>query len=163
MPNESTKQEVADRFQELLASVQTLTLATANAEATPDSSYAPFVRGADGDFYIFVSALASHTGNLLNNPKASVLFMRPETASPNLFARERAVLSCRVENIAKDDIRYHEQLQALQDKFGEVVGILRALPDFHLFALHPETGRYILGFGKAHTLNANDGILSPLL
>ncbi|MGZ8241930.1 MAG: HugZ family pyridoxamine 5'-phosphate oxidase [Methylobacter sp.] len=145
---------------ELMASQQTLLLATASVNSMPDISYAPFVRDRAGVFYIYVSELASHTANLLNNPQASILFIRPEAESRNLFVRERAVFSCCVKEIAPDDEMYASRLDALQEKFGEVVGVLRSLSDFHLFALFPETGRYVVGFGRAFTIHVNDGNLS---
>ncbi|MBL6985510.1 MAG: pyridoxamine 5'-phosphate oxidase family protein [Methylobacter sp.] len=160
--SEITKQElehITQRYQELIASQQTLLLSTASANGVPDISYAPFVRDDAGVFYIYVSDMACHTVNLLNNPQASILFIRPEFESPNLFARERAVLSCSVSEIIRDDATYAERIQALQDKFGEVVSVLRSLPDFHLFALRPENGRYVIGFGRAFRINVNGGSL----
>lgn len=160
--SEISKQELEDissRYQELMASQQTLLLSTASANGVPDISYAPFVRDDAGVFYIYVSEMACHTVNLLNNPQASVLFIRPESESPNLFARERAVLNCSVSEIRRDDAIYAERIQALQDKFGEVVNVLGSLPDFHLFALCPENGRYVIGFGRAFSVNVSDGSL----
>jgi putative heme iron utilization protein len=160
--SEISKQELEDfskRYHELLVSQQTLLLSTASANDVPDISYAPFVRDNAGLFYIYVSDMACHTANLLNNPQASILFIRPESETPNLFARERAVLSCSVKEIIRDDEIYTDRIQALQDKFGEVVSLLRSLSDFHLFALSPESGRYIVGFGRAFTINMNDGTL----
>jgi len=149
-------------LQELLTSQQTLLLSTASASCVPDLSYAPFVRDQAGCFYIFVSELAGHTANLLNNPQASVMFIRPESETRNLFARERAVFNCSVKELDRDEPIYTAQLMALQDKFGEVVGVLRSLSDFHLFALCPESGRYVAGFGRAYTINVEDDTLSPL-
>lgn len=160
--SEITKQELGDitkRYQELMASQKTLLLSTASATGVPDISYAPFVRDNAGVFYIYVSEMACHTVNLLNNPQASILFIRPESESPNLFARERAVLSCSVSEIIRDDAIYADRIQALQDKFGEVVSVLRSLSDFHLFALRPENGRYVIGFGRAFSINVSDGSL----
>lgn len=154
--------ERAIELQELFASQQTLLLSTASASGVPDLSYAPFVRDQAGCFYIFVSELAGHTANLLNNPKASVMFIRPESESRNLFARERAVFHCTVKELKRDEPTYTTQLLALQDEFGEVVGVLRSLSDFHLFALCPESGRYVAGFGRAYTINVENGTLSPL-
>ncbi|WP_340123763.1 HugZ family protein [Methylobacter svalbardensis] len=160
--SEISKQELEDitkRYQELMASQQTLLLSTASANGVPDISYAPFVRDDAGVFYIYVSEMACHTVNLLNNPQTSILFIRSEFESPNLFARERAVLSCSVTEIIRDDAIYAERVQAMQDKFGEVVSVLRSLSDFHLFALRPENGRYVIGFGRAFSINVNDGAL----
>jgi putative heme iron utilization protein len=148
-------------LQELLATQQTLLLSTASASCVPDLSYAPFVRDPAGSFYIFVSELAGHTANLLNNPQASVMFIRPESEARNLFARERAVFNCTVKELKRDETIYTTQLLALQDKFGEVVSVLRSLSDFHLFALCPASGRYVAGFGRAYTINVEDGTLFP--
>jgi heme iron utilization protein len=160
--SEIRKQELEDittRYQELMAAQQTLLLSTASANGVPVISYAPFVRDHAGVFYIYVSEMASHTANLLNNPQASILFIRPESDSRNLFARERAVLNCNVKEISRDDAIYADRIQALQDQFGEVVSVLRSLSDFHLFALRPENGRYIASFGRAFTINVIDGTL----
>lgn len=149
-------------LQELLASQQTLLLSTASITGIPDISYAPFVRDGSGCFYIFISELAAHTDNLFTNPRASVMFVRPESESNNLFARERAIFDCSVKEIGRSDDCFSTQLTALQNQFGEIVGVLRSLSDFHLFALSPESGRYVAGFGQAYTINVKDGILSPL-
>ncbi len=151
----------ANALQELLASQQTLLLSTASINNEPDLSYAPFVRDQAGCFYIFVSELAAHTANLLANPKASVMFIRPEADSRNLFARERVVFNCKAREISRHEGIHTTQLTALQDKFGEVVNLLRSLSDFHLFALSPESGRYVAGFGQAYTINVKDGSVSP--
>ncbi|WP_411728703.1 HugZ family protein [Methyloglobulus sp.] len=153
--------ERANALQELIASQQTLLLSTASVNSVPDLSYAPFVRDQAGCFYIFVSELAAHTAHLVDNRQASVMFIRPESESRNLFARERAVFNCKVREIGRDGQIYTAQLLALQDKFGEVVSVLRSLSDFHLFALCPESGRYVAGFGQAYTINIKDGTLSP--
>ena len=106
--------------------------------------------------------MARHTNNLFTNPQASILFIRPEAECNNLFARERAILNCRVKEIAKDDKTHTQQLDALQNQFGEVVALLRSLSDFHLFALEPQEGRYIIGFGRAFTINLNNDTLHPV-
>jgi putative heme iron utilization protein len=157
--NPQERQDLATSYQALIASQQTLLLSTASASGVPDISYAPFVRDHAGIFYIYVSEMAWHTTNLLNNPQASILFIRSESESRNLFARERAALNCSVQEISRNDASYKDRLQALQEKFGEVVSVLRSLSDFHLFALRPENGRYVAGFGRAFAINVQDGTL----
>jgi putative heme iron utilization protein len=154
--------EKAKSLQELLASQQTLLLSTASGSGVPDLSFAPFVRDQAGCFYIFISELATYTANLLNNPQASVMFICPESESNNLFARERAIFNCKVREIERNQQLYSTQLKAFQDRFGEVVSLLNKLADFHLFALCPESGRYIMGFGQAYAINIKDGNVSPL-
>ena len=70
--------------------------------------------------------------------------------------------SCSVKEIIRDDETYNHRIQALLDKFGEVVSVLRSLSDFHSFALHPEIGRYMVGIGRTFTINMNDGFLQPI-
>ncbi len=68
--------------------------------------------------------------------------------------------SCSVKEIIRDDETYNHRIQALLDKFGEVFSGLRSLSI--LFALHPENGRYMVGFGRTFTINMNDGFLQPI-
>jgi putative heme iron utilization protein len=156
-----TLSEKAKSLRQLLVSQQTLLLSTASESGAPDLSVAPFVRDQAGCFYIFISELATHTANLLRNPQASVMFIRPESESNNLFARERAVFNCKGKEIGRNEPMYATQLKALQDKFGEVVNVLNTLTDFHLFALCPESGRYVMGFGQAYAIDSKDGEVYP--
>ena len=153
----------ANALNDLLASQQTLLLSSASKTGEPDISYAPFVCDETGCFYIFISELAAHTDNLLTNPKASVLFIRLETESHNLFARERAVFECTVREISRNEEIYSHQITALQDKFGEIVSLLKTLADFHLFALSPVNGRYVAGFGQAYVIDTQTRTLTPLV
>jgi len=144
---------------ELIQSQQTLLLSTVSEQGEPESSYAPYVRDQQGVFYIFVSELATHTKNMLLNSRASILFIRPEKETQNLFARERVVFNCTISEIQQDDQRHDNHLQKMEDKFGETVGLLRSLNDFHLLALVPVSGRYIAGFGQAFLIDTKDGSL----
>jgi heme iron utilization protein len=160
--SDSAETQRTNALQALLASQQTLLLSTASANGFPDISYAPFVRDDSSCFYILISELAAHTHNLLSNRHASVMFIRPETESNNLFARERAIFDCTAQVIDRNDDRYSTLLMGLQQQFGDIVGVLRSLSDFHLFALCPVSGRYVAGFGQAFTINVKEGLLSPL-
>lgn len=152
----------AEAYRHLIDTQQTLLLSTCSAECQPEISYAPFVRDEQGRFNIFISELAKHTQNLLQNPKASILFIEPESGCRNLFARERVIFNCGARTIATDDPFYHRRLQALEDKFGNVVALLRTLPDFHLIELIPETGHYVAGFSKAYAIDLQRNTLRHL-
>lgn len=153
---------MAGDYRKLIASQKTMLLSTASLENVPEISFAPYVRDEAGTYYIYVSELARHTANLLQNQRASILFIRPESESRNLFARERAVFRCRVAEVVREDETYPNRIDALQEEFGEVVGILRTLPDFHLFALQPESGQYVVGFGQAFSINLKDDTLQHI-
>ncbi|NOT85172.1 MAG: HugZ family protein [Methylococcaceae bacterium] len=154
--------DLSRQYQDLLLSQQTLLLSTVSEQGLPEISYAPFIRDEAGYFNIYISELASHTRNLLKNPQASILFIRPEAVSNNLFARERAVIACTAKKILRDDDSYFSRLQALQEKFGEVINLLSSLNDFHLFALCPESARYVVGFGRAFNVNVTDDSVTPI-
>jgi hypothetical protein len=44
-------------------------------------------------------------------------------------------------------------------RFGPLIQQLRSLADFHLLALAPQSGTYIVGFGRAYELDTVSGEL----
>lgn len=144
--------DLQQALEALIASHKTLLLGTRNAKGDAELSYAPYLRDEQG-FYIFISDLAKHTQNLRAHPQASVMFIAPEDSVRNLFARPRLTLNCSVVEIPPFDPRHAQYLQAMQEKFGNIVALLRSLPDFHLLQLIPEHGAYVAGFGKAHSVD----------
>ena len=147
---------------QLIAASQTLLLSTVTADGMPDISYAPYVLDEMGIFYIYVSDLATHTSNMLQSKKAAILFIKAETESPNLFARERASFRCSVTEVERDSPHYIEQLKVMAQQERKIVKLLSSLPDFHLLALTPESGRYVVGFGKAFTIAIDGFNLHPI-
>lgn len=153
--NDVDLHSLAEECRAFISSRQSLMLASlvndADPVSWPDASYAPFV-WHEGKFYIFVSELAAHTQNLLSCPRASVLFIEDEAGNRNPFARQRSVFKCQVKLQDRTGENYETVLDALQARFGGTVEVLRGLSDFRLFALEPEQGRYIVGFGKAYDI-----------
>ena len=162
MAKKITSRELADlesKYQKHIQAHRTLVLSTLSEEGFADISYAPFIQDEHGLFYIFVSELAQHTGNLMVNPECSVFIGQPEQDQKNPFACERVVFRCRASEVFKNDPVYESRLDQMQNKLGDTVKLLRSLPDFHLFALAPGSGHYINGFASAFTINA-DGSLT---
>jgi len=147
--SDSDLQEQSVAYQTLIEQQQTLLLSTVNEQGEPESSYAPYVRDGNGVFYIYVSDLASHTQNMLQKHHASILIIRSEKESENLFARERVTFQCKVLEVSVDSENYARQLLNMEQQLGETIALLRSLPDFHLLALKPVSGKYIAGFGQA--------------
>ncbi len=141
---------------------KTLLLSTLGQASFPEISYAPYVVDDEGCFYIFISELAAHTKNLMAEPKVSVMFIANEGETQNIFARERLVFKCVAKEIAVDNVAYTEQLDKLEARFGNIVGMLRSLPDFHLFCLAPTLGHYVVGFGKAYQVDISTGTLKHI-
>ncbi len=46
-------------------------------------------------------------------------------------------------------------LDCMEERFGSILGLLRGLRDFHLFAFDIKTGSYVRGFGQAWELRGN--------
>ncbi len=150
--SEETKNSLEESFNNFKQSVKTLQLSTLTSEAKPNASYSPYVADRQGNFYIFLSQLASHTQDLLANPQASILLIEDESEARQIFARQRISYQCNVEIVTDENSDYLPMLNALQDRFGSVVELLRTLPDFILFRLTPYQGQYVKGFGKAYKL-----------
>ena len=153
--------ETADIRREYLAlrdSIDGAMLSTLADDGSPEASYAPIL-WHDGDAFLFLSELASHTRNLRRNPALGLLLLEPEAGS-NPFARRRVVLNARAELVARDAALYAPILDEFRARFGTVMELLVPLPDFHLFRIMPRRGRYIRGFGQAFELTG-DGVDEP--
>ena len=61
---------ITAEYSTFLAKFSSLQLSTIGENGRPESSYAPFVVDQNNYYYIYVSALARHTGNLLNDGRA---------------------------------------------------------------------------------------------
>ena len=146
------KQTPKDSFQALKNNAQTISLSTLSEQGKPNASYAPFLMDDDGNLYIFVSGLASHTQDLLTTPSVSVLLMQDEQDTRQIFARQRASYQCDVEVVSNNEADYTIMLDKFEARFGNVVALLRGLPDFILFRLRPYKGQFVMGFGKAYRL-----------
>ncbi|WP_456407114.1 HugZ family pyridoxamine 5'-phosphate oxidase [Thiolapillus sp.] len=133
---------------------QTVLIATASADGEPDISYAPFVLDDSEAICVFISQLAPHTRNLLDSPRASLMFIAPEQDSRNIFARQRLILQCAAGQMPDEEAE--PILQRMQEQFGRTVELLRSLPDFHMFRLDVGSGCFIKGFGQAWSLEGND-------
>ena len=141
--------EAAAEAAAFLGSLKTLQMATASAAGEPEASYAPFVRTGDDSFYVCVSDLATHTGHLAATGRASVLLVEDESTASRLFARRRLVFECGAEQVERDTDRWRTVMDLFERKFGEVMGLIRPLADFRLFALVPRRGVFVKGFGQA--------------
>lgn len=135
-------------------------LGSVSKNGSAHCSYAPFVRPEDDGFYIFISALAEHTDNLLRTGEASIMIIEDESETDEIFARRRLSLQCSAQVISRDLPQWHSMLDLLQERLGDTVAILRDLPDFSLVRLVPNAGTLVTGFANAKTLTPEN---SPLL
>ena len=127
-------------------------LATLENDQTPSASYAPLV-WLDGQSYLFLSDLAGHTRNLKRCPSLSLMLIEGEDSSANAFARRRITLQGEARMVEREDPSFAPVLAEFHRRFGQVMSLLESLPDFHLFCLQLQRGRYIRGFGQAYELS----------
>ncbi len=131
-------------------------LSTVDAEGFPNASYTPFVMDEKKRIYIYVSGLATHTKNISANSKVSVLFIEDEAQTKQIFARRRLSFDCEPNLLARDTPQWTEIVDKFQGKFGEIIEMLRSLPDFRIFQLTPTKGRFVIGFGAAYQISGDN-------
>ncbi|WP_080780000.1 pyridoxamine 5'-phosphate oxidase family protein [Chryseobacterium phocaeense] len=149
---------VAPKVKELIDRTQSIILATADAEGNPNSSYAPFVQ-LDNTFYILVSFMAKHTKNLADGRKASLMFIEDESATKQIYARERLTVETTPSQIERDSETWNTVVAKLKETHGKVVDVIADMQDFILIALQPVRGSYVNGFGSAYFVDEKLDIL----
>ncbi len=110
---------------------------------------------------IIASRLAAHTGGLLADPRASMLFGEPGKGDP--LAHARITVQCRSELIAPDSA----ERSALRRRFlsrHPKAELYIDFPDFCFFRLVPERASLNGGFGRAFAIDGTDLIIkSPAI
>lgn len=142
-------------YEPFLDSFRSLILSTVDEAGFPETSYAPYLRDAQKNFYILASELATHTTHLLTTSKASILFIEDEDKSPQIFGRRRLSFSCQVQEVDRSDRAWETIIVQMQEKHGERVALIASLLDFHLFKLTPFRGRFVQGFGGIYDLSGD--------
>ena len=137
-------------YEALLGGFLSIQLGTADQSGVPEASYSPSIADEEGNFYVHVSELASHTSNLRDCARASVLIIEDESTAENLFARKRVAYQCSALLIERHSNEWESIVDKFEEKFGKIIGFLKTMEDFHLFKLTPKSGRLVLGFGQAY-------------
>ncbi|WP_160139364.1 pyridoxamine 5'-phosphate oxidase family protein [Chryseobacterium sp. c4a] len=151
---EKKAKPVAPKVKELIERSKSVILATVDAEGNPNSSYAPFVQ-IDNTFYILVSFMARHTKNLSEGRKTSMMFIEDESATKQIYARERLTMEAATSQIERDSETWNNVVVKLKEAHGKVVDVISEMGDFILIALQPTKGSYVNGFGSAYFVDSN--------
>lgn len=136
-----------------VSQLNSLHLATIQANGLPDISYTPFVY-QDGCFFILISELAGHFTNLTAHAQCATSIIADESATKNPFARTRLLLQCDSEFLQRDSSIANAVLSKMRKRLGETVDLLASLNDFHLCQLTVREGRFVTGFAKAYHFEA---------
>lgn len=151
-----TKEVIMEEILQFRQQKKTLIIASCSAERNPLASYAPFIEGEAGDFFLFLSSLAGHSVNLKRHHEqqsnTSILLIEDEQSARNLFARKRLTYSCNVSIWPREHPKWQEVIDKLQERFGKIIEVLSGLGDFDLYCLTPVEGNYVRGFGQAYEL-----------
>jgi putative heme iron utilization protein len=146
------KDAAAARLAELLRARSVAALGTLRAGA-PYVSMVPYARAPDGSgLLIHVSALASHTRDMRADARVCVLVMQQEGGGSSALALARASIEGRAEEFAADAPELPALRSAYLARFPDAAQMF-GFADFALFRIRPESGRFVGGFGDAHSFS----------
>ena len=145
--------KITAEYLTFLAKFSSLQLSTIGENGRPESSYAPFVIDQNNNFYIYISVLARHTGNMQNDSRVGVMLIETEEEAENIFARKRLTFECDAEVVERETEGWREIMLLFDQLATEVMETLRRLTDFQLLRLRPISGLFVKGFGKAYQIS----------
>ena len=151
--SETLQSKITVEYLAFLAEFSSLQLSTIGEKGGPESSYAPFVIDHNNNFYIYVSRLARHTGNMQNDSRVGIMFIESEEVAKNIFSRKRITFECEAEVVDRDTIVWREIMLLFDLLAAELMETLRRLTDFQLMHLRPKSGLFVKGFGKAYQIS----------
>lgn len=148
--------KIQAEYEQFPQEVASIMISTANEKGIPNASYTPFVMDEFKNIYIYVSGLSTHTVNIQSHPYVSVLFIEDEAKTPNIFARRRLNFDCTATLIERETDQWNQIVDQFQERFGEMIEVLRGLADFRIFQLTPTQGRFVIGFGAAYNISGDN-------
>lgn len=138
-------------LQRLLHERPVAALATLHRDE-PAISMVPFVLWPpEMHLLIHVSALATHTRDMLDHPRVSVLVTAEVDGSVSPQALPRVSLVADAVPLELDGSAYLDARGRYLARFPDAAQTF-ALGDFSMFALRLQSARLIAGFGRAHSL-----------
>jgi putative heme iron utilization protein len=145
------KDAAAARAAALVARTMTASLGTLH-EGAPSVTMVPFAPLPDPfAIVVLVSDLASHTRDMLADPRVGLLVVEAEGGATPPHALARVALQGRAALLHQDDPRHAAARACYVQRFPDMVGLFD-LGDFRLFAIEPGTVRVVLGFAQATSL-----------
>ncbi|WP_042342427.1 HugZ family protein [Calothrix sp. PCC 7507] len=152
----SQLEQAQSEYQGFLEEFKSIIISTVSEQGLPNASYAPFVKDELKNIYIYVSGLSTHTKNIYANPHVSVLLIEDESQSNQVFARRRLNFDCTATLIERETEEWNKIVEQFQERFGQIIEVLRDLNDFRIFQLTPYEGRFVIGFGAAYHISGNN-------
>ena len=141
-------------MENLIKNNKTLVISSLDKENNPRISYSPFVY-MNNKLYIYISKVAEHYNNILNNGNISVMIIEDEKDSKSTFDRNRVTFVGKATRIEDNE----EIFEEFSNKQGESIMTMLRKMDFNIFEIVIEKGRYVEGFGKAFDIKNEDNEL----
>jgi putative heme iron utilization protein len=118
----------------------------------PSVSMVPYALLPEGGgFLIHVSGLSSHTKDMLEHPRVSLMVMAGETPGVPPQARPRVTAQATVEQIARFSPGHGAARAVYLARFPDSAPMFE-LGDFSLFRVEPVSVRFVAGFAQAVSL-----------
>jgi heme iron utilization protein len=118
----------------------------------PAVSMVPFVLPAgETRMFIHVSALATHTADMQQHPRVSLLVMAEAGADASPQALPRVSLQADARTLPRDQSDYAAARAAYLARFPGAAETFE-LGDFSIVALQPVSARLVAGLGRAYSL-----------
>ncbi len=147
----TTKSEAARRAAQLIRTQRILSLGTLH-EGAPSVTMAPFALAADPfALIVLVSGLASHTKDMLAEPRVGILVAEPEREAAPVHALARVAMQATAHLVPESEPGYDAMRAAYVARFPDME-MLFTLGDFGLFALEPTAVRVVAGFAQAASI-----------
>ena len=102
-------------------------------------------------FYIHVSKLGKHTGDMEQDPHVSLLFTETDDGRADPQTLARVSIQGMAAPLPKTDPGY-DRVKSLYLARSPEAEKLFSLGDFNLWRISPKGGRFVAGFGKAFNL-----------
>jgi putative heme iron utilization protein len=147
-------QDQLRRLRALLLEERILSLAVL-VERRPHVGLLPYAVTADFDAAIVhASALARHTRGLVAGEPVGLVIHRPDRADVDPLQLARVSIDAVVEALEKGTDAYAAAMRTYVARFPSSEATF-TMPDFNLYRLRFEGGRWVGGFGDALRLNAS--------
>lgn len=152
---QESSEQIRNEIDRLIEIHRSIELATVAKDGVPSVSYAPYVYRGQLTFDVFLSSLAEHTHNIANNNNVSLMVIADEKESPNLFARERIIVTGQARRHDRKSAEFELFVPHYRERFGAIVDTLVQLADFSLYSFEPVRAVYVKGFGQAYKISAD--------
>lgn len=143
-------------MEKLLNEKKTLMISSKDKQGEPNISCAAYIF-LNKKLYIYISQIANHYQNLLDNPKVSVMIIEDEQNAKTLFDRQRVSINCVARKLEEENEILEEVYNKFDESHGEKMMKILKTMDFDVFELEIKGGRYIEGFTKVQDIVVENG------